>query len=57
LFFACTGANLVTIEGWAIFGKQVDSERLKSDICAGAEYRAYPIFKMAKRVIEVAVSR
>jgi hypothetical protein len=57
LALTCNGANLVTIEGSAIFGIQVDSNRLKSDIHAGAEYRAYPVIDMAKYAVEAAVSR
>ena len=37
LVLACDGANPVTIERSAIFGIQVDSYRLKSDLRAGAK--------------------
>jgi aerobic-type carbon monoxide dehydrogenase small subunit (CoxS/CutS family) len=57
LALACDGANLVTIEGLAIDGIQVDSEGLNSDIRGSAEYRAHAVIVMAKRAVEVAVSR
>ena len=57
LALACDGANLVTIEGLAIDGIQVDSEGLNSDIRASAEYRDHAFIIMAKRAVEAAVSR
>ena len=57
LALAYDGANPVTIERSAIFGIQVDFYRLKSDMHAGAEYRAHPVIAMAKRAVKAKVPR